>query len=105
KNQTTRWNYNEYGLVTNKLDQALSEILRYTYDPENRIKSRWSTAKGTTFYTNDPVGNLIYINYPASPDVTFQYDALNRLVNMVDASGTTAYAYTKGNQLFTEDGP
>ena len=29
----------------------------------------------------------------------------NRLTNMVDPAGTTVYAYTTGNQLFTEDGP
>ena len=31
--------------------------------------------------------------------------ALNRLSNMVDAAGTTKYAYRAGNQLWTEDGP
>jgi len=30
---------------------------------------------------------------------------LNRMTNMVDASGTTKYTYTAGNQLLTEDGP
>jgi len=33
--------------------------------------------------------------------VTFQYDWLNRLTNMVDASGTTKYAYTAGGLLWT----
>jgi len=37
--------------------------------------------------------------------VTLQYDWLNRLTNMVDASGTTKYAYTAGGLLWTEDGP
>ena len=45
------------------------------------------------------------INYPSSPDVTFQYDALNRVTNMVDAAGTTKYSYTAVNQVLTEDGP
>ena len=56
-------------------------------------------------FTYDALGNLTYINYPVSTDVQFGYDALNRLTNMVDASGTTAYSYTSGNQLYTEDGP
>jgi len=30
---------------------------------------------------------------------------LNRLTNMVDAAGTTAYSYTSGGQVWTEDGP
>ena len=105
KNQTTKWNYDEYGRVTNKLDQLGVEILRYTYDANSRLASRWSKAKGTTYYTNDAVGNLLNINYPASTDVTFAYDALNRVTNMVDAAGTTTYSYAAGGQLWTEDGP
>ena len=53
----------------------------------------------------DPVGNLTNVNYPSSPDVRFAYDPLNRVTNMVDAAGTTKYAYTAGGQLWTEDGP
>jgi len=37
--------------------------------------------------------------------VTFQYDALSRLTNMVDGVGTTRYAYFAGGQLQSEDGP
>ena len=105
KNQTTRWTYDQYGSVTNKLDQAGSEILRYKYDAESRLTNRWSAAKGNTGYAYDFVGNLTNINYPTSPDVTLQYDWLNRLTNMVDSAGTTKYTYTMGNQLLSEDGP
>ena len=80
-----KWNYDEYGCVTNKLDQTATEILRYTYDADSRLSNRWSVAKGTTIYGYDPVGNLTNINYPASTDVRFTYDALNRASNMVDA--------------------
>jgi len=105
KNQVTKWKYDSYGRVTNKLDQAGVEILRYTYDADSRLASRWSKQKGTTYYTNDAVGNLTKINHPASPDVTLAYDPLNRVTNMVDAAGTTKYTYTVGGQLYTEDGP
>ena len=105
KNQTTKWNYDEYGRVTNKLDQAAVEILRYKYDRDSRLTNRWSKAKGDTFYTYDNTGNLTFINYPVSPDITLQYDALNRLTNMVDAVGTTAFTYYAGGLLNTEDGP
>jgi len=91
--------------VTNKVDQAGAEILRYKYDPDSRLTNRWSTAKGNTYYGYDSVGNLTNINYPASTYVKFQYDPLNRVTNMVDASGTTKYAYAAGGQLWTEDGP
>jgi RHS repeat-associated protein len=55
--------------------------------------------------TFDSVGNLTFVNYPASPDVTLTYDPLNRCTNMVDAVGTTRYTFTTGGQLWTEDGP
>ena len=91
--------------MTNKLDQGGTEVLRYTYDAESRLSNRWSVAKGTTIYGYDPVGNLTNINYPASTDVQFTYDALNRVTTMVDPVGITAYAYAAGGQLWTEDGP
>src|SRR5258708_34276214 len=34
-----------------------------------------------------------------------QYDGNNRLTNMVDAAGTTRYAYTDFSALLSEDGP
>ena len=78
KSQTTRWNYDEYGRVTNKLDRAGTEVLRYKYDADSRLTNRWSIEKGNTYFAHDPVGNLTTIDYPASPDVSFSYDALNR---------------------------
>jgi YD repeat-containing protein len=105
KAHTTTWHPDEYGRVTNKLDQAGTVVLKYAYDAENRLTSRWSAAKGTTYYTNDAVGNPTYLKYPVSSNVSFAYDALNRVTNMVDGVGTTVYSYTSGGQLYTEDGP
>ena len=105
KNQTTHWNYNEYGLVTNKVDQANAEILRYTYDPVGRLTNRWSAAKGDTKFKYDALGNLTNIDYPSSADISFAYDALNRLTNIIDGSGTTRFTYSDSGQLVSEDGP
>ncbi|HEY5915235.1 MAG TPA: hypothetical protein VJA21_31970, partial [Verrucomicrobiae bacterium] len=105
KGHTTTWGYDIYGRVTNKLDQTGTQILAYAYDPESRLTNRWSVAKGNTAYSYDAVGNLTNIAYPVSPRVQFVYDALNHVTTMVDAAGTTAYGYTSGGQLWTEDGP
>ncbi len=105
KAQATRWNFDEYGRVTNKLDQAGVEVLRYKYDADGRLTNRWSAAKANTYYRYDPVGNLTDIVYPVSTNVAMSYDELNRLIRMVDASGTNLFTYTQGNQLLTEDGP
>jgi len=106
KSQTNKWNYDLNGRVTNKLDQASVEILRYKYDANSRLTNRWSTTKGDTKYSYDNVGNLTLVDYPSgTTDITLQYDALNRVTNMVDAAGTTKYTYYAGGLLNTEDGP
>lgn len=105
KGQVTTWHTDGFGRITNKLDQAGTEVLRFQYDLDSRLTNRWSKAKGSTVYTYDAVGNLTFINHPSSADVTFAYDPLNRLTNMVDGIGTTAFSYTDGNELLTEDGP
>src|SRR5438309_10996195 len=53
KSQVTTWHMDEFGRVTNKLDQAALEILRYKYDANNRLTNRWSAAKGATGYIYD----------------------------------------------------
>src|ERR1043166_9678855 len=58
KSQTTSWNYDEYGRVTNKVDAAANIIFKYAYDGDNRLTNRWTAAKGTTSYSYDNAGNL-----------------------------------------------
>lgn len=106
KGQITQWNYDAYGRVTNKVDQGGTVVYRYRYDGDGRMTNRWSAAKGTTnTYTYDGEGNLLHIGYPVTTSVTFGFDPLNRLTNMVDGVGTTAFSYTSGGELFTENGP
>ena len=55
-------------------------------------------------YGYDAVGNLTGVTYPVSPASALDYDALNRLTNMVDAVGTTVYGYDNAGQLLSEGG-
>ncbi len=106
KNQTTTWIYDQYGRVTNKLDQASALVFSYQYDADNRLTNRWSAANSVnTVYSYDYVGNLINVWYPDDTPVQLQYDSLNRLTRMVDASGTNLYTYASGGELLTDDGP
>ena len=110
KSQVTTWAYDLYGRVTNKWDAAENLIFRYAYDANGRLTSRWTpgtnAATGlTTTYTYDPLGQLTHINYPHSPDITLQYDALGRLTNMLDAVGATRYTYSASGAVASEDGP
>ncbi len=45
------------------------------------------------------------MDYPSSTDIRLKYDGVNRLTNMVDAAGTSAYTYSSAGNLLTEDGP
>lgn len=106
KNQTTTWKFDQYGHLTNKLDQAGTEILRYKYDANNRLTNRWTVAKGDTYYRYDVMGNLTNVDYPSTVmDISLQYDILDRLTNVVDAVGTTRFAYTAAGLSLSEDGP
>jgi RHS repeat-associated protein len=105
KAQNTYWKSDQEGRVTNKVDHAGADMFRYVYDANGRLTSRWTPAKGTTSYSYDDVGNLTFINYPVSTDITLSYDRNNRLTNMVDAAGTTRYMYAGFGAVATEDGP
>jgi len=101
----TSWGYDQYGRVTSKTNANGVEIFHYKYDAGGRMTNRWSLAKGNTFHSYDSAGNVTNIDYSGSPDISMQYDANNRLTNMVDAVGTTRFTYTDFGALLSEDGP
>jgi len=105
KRQTTSWNYDTYGRVTNKVDNLGTNLFFYGYDPDGRLTNRWSAAKGATGYRYDAVGNLTNVVYPLSSNILLAYDGLNRLTNMVDGIGNSAYTYDSVGNLLSEDGP
>jgi YD repeat-containing protein len=105
KNQKTAWSYNAEGLVASKTNQANARILAYSYNANGLLTNRWSAAKGNTAYGYDRVGNLTSMGYPVSPAISYQYSALNRMTNMVDAAGTTRFNYNLAGDLLTETWP
>jgi RHS repeat-associated protein len=105
KGQLTSWTYTIYGMVSNKTDAASSVILVYAYDPGQRLTNRWSKAVGNTRYGWSAATSLTNISYPTSGTITYKFDAMERLTNMVDSVGTTVYSYTAAGQLLSENGP
>jgi RHS repeat-associated protein len=100
----TRWQYNEYGWLTNKLDGLNRVVFRNSYNANGLVTNRWTPEKGNTSYAYDGVGNLKSIAYPLLT-ISYAYDALNRLTNMVDGLGATTFGYTPIGQLKSENGP
>ncbi len=101
---TTSWNYDQFGRVTNKVDAAANVIFVYGYDADNRLTNRWTPVTSNTVYLYDFVGNLTTVRYQIGTN-SFSYDSLNRPTNMVDAVGTTVYSYDQVGQLLSENGP
>ncbi len=105
RTNVTTWNYDQYGRGTNKVDAASNIIFVYKFDANDRLTNRWTPAKTNAVYSYDAGGNLTKISYAVNVAVSMTYDALDRITNMVDGVGTTAYSYTLGGFLQTEDGP
>ena len=103
RNQPTHWNYDAFGRVTNKVDAAGVIQFVYQYDANNQLTNRWTPAKGNTTYTFDAVGNRKTINYPLST-VSYSYDALNRLTNMVDGLGASSFIRNAAGELTSAGG-
>ena len=106
KTQKTTWGYDLYSRVTNKVDNLNVSVLAYGYNANGWLTNRWSKQKGNTEYRYDPVGNLTNVNYPATADLVFEFDAFNRVVKDTRKGViTNTYTYHAGGQLATAATP
>jgi RHS repeat-associated protein len=106
RGNTTEWQYDRYGRLTNKVDAMGRSIVKYGYDQYGRVTNRW-TPKGSGInvgYSMNSVGWITNVAYPNNPGESFAYDRVGRLVRMVDGVGTTHWTYEDG-LLLSEDGP
>ncbi len=91
---TTIWNYDVgSGLVTNKV-YANGTGPSYQYlTTGNLLRRTWARGVAAE-YSYDGWNNLISIDYSDdTTDVAITYDALGRKTSVVDAAGSTAFAY------------
>ncbi len=91
---TTIWNYDVgSGLVTNKV-YANGTGPSYQYSTTgNLLRRTWARGVAAE-YSYDGWNNLISIDYSDdTTDVAITYDALGRKTSVVDAAGSTAFAY------------
>lgn len=103
-NQKTTWTYDLEGRVLTKKDNANATQFTYTYDANSRLLTRTTPQKGQTVYSYDNVGNLKLVNYPNSPDLTFNYNEHNRVTSdSVSGGMSVSYTYRPGGLLETEN--
>ena len=101
----TTWQYNQYGWMTNKLNNLNASVLTNGFDANGQLTTLWRPATGITTYKWDAVGNSTNIAYPAITDA-YTYDADNRLITMLDNIGAdvlnSSFTYTQVGQLATK---
>ncbi len=85
-------------ICTTMYDQ-LGRVTSYTYDAANNRSTRTDARGILTTYSYDGANQLIGRQYPHDPSVTFGYDADGNCALMLDASGTTTYAYDHADRL------
>ncbi len=101
----TSLTYNGFGEL--KVQQSPdTNTTSFGYDEAGKLVSLDDARPlGATIYAYDGINRLTGINYPTSPDITFEYDddtaghhGIGRLTSVADESGTTRYRYdARGN--------
>ncbi len=80
-------------------------VVTFGYDEAGLLTSRASASGITTSYTYDENHDLTQIDYSdGTPSVTNVYDNFRRLVQVMDAVGTTTLAYDANSRLLSRGG-
>lgn len=105
RNVVTSYAVNSYGelLVTTSGDTGATVN---TYDDAGNLTSRTDAKQQKTRYDYDALNRITLITYHDNTTVAYTYDqgpnAIGKLSQVVDASGTIAYGYDAFGQLTTE---
>uniref|UniRef100_UPI004056DD9B RHS repeat-associated core domain-containing protein n=1 Tax=Candidatus Electronema sp. TaxID=2698783 RepID=UPI004056DD9B len=122
----TRAEYDANGNMV-KLIDSNSNATQFVYDLNNRLSKKiYADGKSEQFvynsigllerqtnsrgfeisYAYDANHNLLAVDYSDdTPDVAYQYDAYDRLIQVQDGTGTTSYTYDANSRPLTVDGP
>lgn len=80
--------------------------IAYWYNSMDRVVGMTETIRGASFafsYEYDDVGNLLYVDYPDSGRVSYVYDDLDRLVDIVSGGTNLLHlAYNLDGSVATE---
>ena len=101
----TRWGFDAYGRTIAKTNASGQLVWTNAFNANGWQTAHWTPSKGLIRFGYDVAGNRVGITNPASPSIVFGYDALNRVTNIVDGIGVTAFGYSSFGKLAFEDGP
>jgi len=126
-----KYAYDAYGNLT-KITNPLGKITKYTYDTYGNLTKITTPMLRTTAWkytdvnktfgfsqaqqTTDGLGQVIKFvrdewgrvrtkDYPAGIDTRYSYDAMSRLVKVVDVTGTMTRTYNPNGWILTETTP
>ena len=121
-NNTTSYTYDAVGNLTGRIDPN-NHTTTYSYDAANRLTSATSPLNKTWGTTYDAAGNINTLTLPSgntitysydsadrlggvdysdsTPDVSYSYDSVGNLAQMIDGVGTEAYTYNADNELLS----
>ena len=94
-----QYSYSPRGEVVDMTYPSLNNE-EWSYGANGDVTARYLGIPGHIIgYAYDDAGRLTGIDYPTGTDTAFAYDAADRLVEMIDASGTTEWEYNDADEL------
>ncbi len=94
-----QYSYDLLGHVTSLVYPGGISVVTRTYDDVGRLASLTDWLRNTTRFSYDPNNNLVAQYYPNGVTANFTYDATDRAVQIVDATGSQLL-----NLTYTRDG-
>jgi YD repeat-containing protein len=102
----TRFFYDSSDRLIKKL-YANSKEEDYSYDADDLLVNKKNARGAAASYLYDPNNNLTGITYSdgTTPNVSYTYDAYNRITSRTDGIGTWNYTYDANSKLLTVQTP
>ena len=101
----TNYEYNDAGwLIFLRNVRSNGEVISsfsYTYDNVGNRISMENESGSVTWYSYDPLNQLVNVTYPDGQFEIFEYDRNGNRLSVTDLTGTTHYSYDIDNRLLS----
>ncbi|WP_253938791.1 polymorphic toxin-type HINT domain-containing protein, partial [Hahella sp. HN01] len=102
--RTTRWTYDAMGRVLTRT-LPMGQMESFSYDVAGRLLSHTDFNSQTTAYTYDVNDQVSRIDYADGEVETFTYNTIGARLTATNSLGTTSYQYDALNRLVEETQP